>query len=300
VAVVVGDDGIAYASRHFIPAMDPKYRSLLKGPYKDEDPLLQYRLAKEWYDKGYVGKDILNEKDHEGKFIAGRAGSYNRAIDTYNFVLNRFKASLPNAELGVWIYSDTHRFNMSKVDGTGFNAWNFLGIPTTSKNIDRVMGFMEWIYNDRAHFDLLTYGIPGRHWIAVGNDKYDYPSGVNPAMNYDFHGYVLTWNTLLMRYPTDMPDFIVNAIVKAGDASAFYKRFDAGFSFVSDSVATEMAKLNDLLSYRRALEDGVVTNIEAEAARVQGLYEEAGFSKVATELERQINAFLKKNPYQGQ
>jgi putative aldouronate transport system substrate-binding protein len=300
VSVVVGDDGVAYAARHFIPALDPKYRSMLKGPYKDEDPLLQYKLSQEWYQKGYFEKDILNEKDNEGKFMAGRAASYTRGIDTYPGILNRFKASLPNAELGVFLYSDTVRLKTPKTEGVDFKAWNFLAVPSTSKYADRVMGFMEWIFADRKNHDLLEYGIEGKHWIATGEDKYDYPPGTDPATNYNFSGFLLTWNPLMNRYAADMPDNLVTALKNAGDASNFYKRVDAGFSFVSDQVATEMAKMNDLSAYYRAISNGVPTDLNAEVARIQRLYEEAGLEKVAAEVERQFNEFLKKNPYQGQ
>jgi putative aldouronate transport system substrate-binding protein len=300
VSVVVGDDGVAYASRHFIPALDPKYRSLLKGPYKDEDPLLQFKLSQEWYQKGYYAKDILNEKDQEGQFIAGKAASFPRAIDTYPTILNRFKASLPGAELGVFIISDTIRLNTIKTEGVDFKAWNFLAIPSTSKNADRVMGFMEWLFADRAHHDLMELGIAGKHWIATGQDKYDYPPGLDPAANYNFNGYLLTWNPMLNRYPVSMPDGLVTALKNAGDAANFYKRVDAGFSFVTDPVSTELAKINDLSAYARAISNGIPTDLNAEITRVQRLYEEAGIERVAVEVERQFNAFLKSNPYQGQ
>jgi putative aldouronate transport system substrate-binding protein len=300
VSVVIGDDGVAYAARHFVPALDPKYRSLLKGPYKDEDPLQPFRLAQEWYQKGYYDKDILSEKDHEGKFIAGRAASFPRPIDTYPSILNRLKASIPNAELGVFLISDTVRLNTPKTEGVDFKAWNFLAVPANSKYADKVMGFMDWIFADRAHHDLLEFGIPGRHWIAVGSDKYDYPSGTDPNTNYNFAGYVLTWNPLLVRWPVSMPDNLVAALNNAGNADNFYKRVDAGFSFVTDPVATELAKISDLSAYARAISIGIPTDLNAEIARVQKLYEEAGIEKVAAEVERQFNAYLRANPYQGQ
>jgi putative aldouronate transport system substrate-binding protein len=300
VSVIVGDDGIAYAARHFIPALDPKFRSMLKGPYKDEDPLMQFKLAQEWYQKGYYSKDILNEKDHEGQFIAGKAASFTRSLDTYPSILDRFKASLTSAELGVFVISDTVRLKTPKTEGTDFKAWNFLAVPSTSKYVDKVMGFMEWLFADRAHHDLLEYGIEGKHWIAIGNDKYDYPPGTNPATNYNFSGYLLTWNPMLVRYPVSMPDNFVTAIKQSGDAANFFESIAAGFSFVPDPVATELAKMNDLSAYARAISNGIPTNIEAEIVRVQRLYEEAGFEKVAAEVERQFNEFLKGNPYEGQ
>ncbi|MDR1025209.1 MAG: extracellular solute-binding protein [Treponema sp.] len=298
--VIVDDNGLAYAARHFIPTLDPKFRSLLRGPYRDEDPLLAYKLAQEWYQKGYYEKDILNERDHEGEFVAGKAASFPRSLDTYPSILARFQASLPNAELGTFVISDTVRLQTLKTEGVDFKAWNFLAVPSTSRNVDKVMGFMEWIFADRAHHDLLEYGIEGRHWVAAGDDKYDYPPGTDPATNYNFSGYLLTWNPLLNRYPVAMPDSIVNALKRSGDAANFYKRVDAGFTFVTDPVSTELAKMNDLAAYARAIGNGIPTDLDAEIVRVQRLYEEAGIERVAAEIERQFNVFLRSNPYEGQ
>jgi putative aldouronate transport system substrate-binding protein len=300
VFVAIGDDGTAYASRHFLPAMDPKYQSMVKGPFKDEDPLLGYRLAREWYEKGYLEKDILNQKDHEGLFVAGRAAAFPRSADTYAAINTRLKSSIPNAELGFFIYSENIRFNTVKANGTNFQVWNFLAVPSTSKNADRVMGLMNWIFEDTAHHDLLEYGIPGKHWIPVGTDKYDYPAGLDPSKYYNFSSYVLTWNPLLIRYAANMPDFVVSALKKGADANSYYKQADAGFSFNLEPVATEIAKIADVTGYKGALQCGVPSDTVAEVARVQRLYEEAGFAKVAAEVERQFNEFLKKNPYEGQ
>jgi putative aldouronate transport system substrate-binding protein len=159
---------------------------------------------------------------------------------------------------------------------------------------------MEWIFSDRSNHDLLEYGIPGKHWIPVGNDKYDYPAGLDPSNYYNFSSYVLTWNPLLIRYAANMPDFVVSALKKGADANSYYKQADAGFSFNLEPVATEIAKIADITGYKGALQCGVPSDTAGEVARVQRLYEEAGFAKVAAEVERQFNEFLKTNPYEGQ
>ncbi|MDR1540852.1 MAG: ABC transporter substrate-binding protein [Clostridiales bacterium] len=300
VSIAIRDDGTAYASRHFVPGLDPEFYKLLKPPYNNEDPLLGFKLAREWYEKGYFEKDILSQKDHEGQFVAGKAAAYFRGVSTYTDTETRLTSSVPGAEMGVFILSGPIRFNTPKTQGVDFQAWNFLAIPTTSKYVDRVMAFMNWMYEDRSNHDLIEYGVEGKHWIKVGDDKYDIPEGVDPSANYNFYGYVLSWNPQLMRYSVNTPDFILDALKKMGDPEELYRNPASGFSFVSDSLLTEMAKINDLAAYNRALSNGVVADIEAEVERVQALYEEAGFLNVAEEVERQFNEYLKDHPYNGQ
>jgi putative aldouronate transport system substrate-binding protein len=300
-SAVIGDDGTAYVSRHFIPAMDPKYRSMIKGPYADEDPLFGARHSLEWYQKGYVGSDPLNNTEREAVFYAGRAASFHGNASGFVSILNSLKASQPNAELGVFIWSPNYRFNMQKTEGSGFNAWNFLAVPTTSKNLNKVMDFMEWVYSDRSHYDLLSYGIQGKNWVPAGNDRMDTPANFNPARDtYEFPNYILTLNPLLQRFPLNMPDEVLKVTLAAGDAGTFYKFPTSGFSFVSDTVESEMAQLNDLASYQKAIDCGVYPNLEAEVANIQRRFEEAGFARVAAEAERQFNEFLKTHPYEGQ
>jgi putative aldouronate transport system substrate-binding protein len=299
-SAAIGDDGRAYVARHFVPQMDPRYLSMIKGPFASEDPLLYPRLSRSWYENGYIGSDPLQDNDPTAMFMAGRLAATHQNSIVYNTIENQLKNSLPNAKLGVWVCSPTARFNTKKAEGCGFNAWNFLAVPTTSKNLDKIMQFMDWIYSDRSNYDLLTYGIEGTHWIPVGNEKLDQPANFNPANTYDFPYYILTMNPLLTRYPVATPDSVLRAWINSADADYFYKRPTTGFSIVTSSIETEMAKLNDLLAYKAGINAGLYPNVEAEVARIQAMFDDAGFRIVAAEIERQFNEYLRTHPYEGQ
>ncbi|MDR1598445.1 MAG: ABC transporter substrate-binding protein [Oscillospiraceae bacterium] len=300
VSIVIGEDGKAYASRQVFPELDPEYWSRLPDYRKAEDPLLSYKLAREWYVKGYLENDLLSQKDYEGQFMSGRAASFPRAADTYMDTVSRLKAAIPDAELGLFMTELGIRHGVDKASGSDFRAWNFGAIPTTSKNIDRVVGFLNWIFEDPANHDLLELGVEGKHWVAVGEHQYAYPEGVDLNQNYNFYGYVLTWNPLLARDHADTPAFISEIYQKMRDPNFYYKRVDAGFTFVTDAIKTEVAKINDLKSMKRAVENGVVEDFEGEMSKIQAQYEAAGYWIVVEEMERQFNEFLLANPYAGQ
>jgi len=87
---------------------------------------------------------------------------------------------------------------------------------------------------------------------------------------------------------------------KCGDPQYLYRTPDVGFGFVQDPVEMEIIGLNDVGAHCRALANGVIENIPAEVERIQIMLDDVGFQNVAAEVERQVNEFLKANPYQGQ
>ena len=300
VNLAVGEDGTAYAANNIVPGLDPAYNALEPKEVRGLDPYRGYKLAREWYEKGYVEKDVLSQKDHEGLFMAGKAASYARGLDTYNMIEQRLKSSIAGSKLGYWILHPGLRSNTPKTMGSNFKAWNFACIPVTSKNADRTMAFFNWLYSDMKNHDLFEFGIEGKHWTAVGDTKFKLPDGVDPATNYNFPGYILTWNPTMIRYDSTMPDDVVDIMNKLGDTNWYYRTIDSGFSFVSDGVKTEQAKMNDLQSLLRAVGNGVLADYQGELAKIQKKYDQAGYQKMCEEVSRQFNEYLKNNPYEGQ
>ncbi len=298
--VAIRDDGTVYAAKTFIPALDPEYKALMNPIEAAIDPLASVKMAREWYVKGYIEKDNLNQKDHEGQFMAGKAASYMRGVDTFSAIKTRLETSIPGAKLGYWVIQPGIRYGMDKIEGSDFKVWNFASLPVNSKYNDRVMAIFDWIFADQAHHDLFELGIEGTHWVADGPDKYKLPDGTDPAQAYNFPGYILTWAPTMQRFDSQMPDEIVAIMKKLGDTNYYYKLPTAGFSFITDPVKTEVAKLNDLTALSRALANGVIADIDGEVTKIQKQYDQAGYQTLRDEVIKQFGEFLKTNPYQGQ
>lgn len=300
VNVAIKDDGTVYAAKTFVGGLDPDFLALEPAESQKVDPLEGYKMARQWYEKGYIEKDILNQKDFEGQFMAGKAAAYTRGLDTYAMIKTRLESSIPGAKLGYWVVQPGIRYSKDKIDGSDYKEWNFASLPVTSKNNDRVMAFFNWLFTSQDNHDLFELGMPDKDWVAVGADKYKLPDGQDPKTAYNFPGYILTWNPTMQRYNSDTPDEVVTIMKKLGDTSYFYKSPLAGFSFATDPVKTEVAKLNDLSSLVRAVGCGVIADIDGNIAQIQKQYDQAGYQKVRDEAVKQFTDFLKTNPYQGQ
>ena len=300
VGIAIKPDGTVYASKTINPYSDPEFMALLPDEIKGMDPLTGYKMAREWYTKGYLEKDILAQKDPDGLFMAGKAASVSRSLDIFSSEKLQLEKAVQGAELGYYIANPGLEDGVAKAMGSDFLTWNFAVIPANSKNIDRTMQFYDWLFSNQQNHDLFELGVEGKHWTADGDSKYSIPTNVDAAQNYNFPGYTLTWNPTMVRFDSAMPDNVVTMMNNLGDSNFYYKKITAGFNFVSDNVKNESAKLNDAKSMLRTIGDGVSSDIEGTLAKIQKDYEKAGFFKVRDEVVKQYTEFLKNNPYEGQ
>ncbi|THF74293.1 DUF3502 domain-containing protein [Cohnella fermenti] len=300
--MVIRADGTPYVAKTWIAELDPDYMKEMPAEYQELDPLWKIKKAREWYTKGYLEKDLLSQKSAEDQFKAGKAASYIRGIDTYTDIVQQVASSLPDAELGTFIVDRGLREGVAKQMKSTFQAWNFLAIPTSSKYADRVMQFLDWIYSDTSHHDLIQYGLEGQDWVAEGADKYSVPGGKDLSTLYNFPGFELTWNPNYIRMLSTTPDEVVEVMKKLGDSSFLYKDPGAGFSFNVDSVKAEQAKLNDVGTLQRPLLDGMIdeSDMMASIESIQKKSDAAGAQKVRDEMQKQFEAFLQEHPYENQ
>lgn len=299
VSYVIKDDGTAYFARNVVPVLDPEYVKYLPADaYNAEDPLYNYKAAREWYEKGYVSRDVMNITDHQGMFCNGKAAAFTRGIDTYSGIAAQLAAGVPGSKLGV--VNVLPNKDAEKQVGCTFQAWNFAAIPATCQNVDRVMEFYDWIFADEANLDLFEYGIEGKHWIDAGEGKYTPQANPDTGKEYNFDAYVMTWNPEIRRFDTSSPDFVIEELKKGSDAKYFYKFAHAGFSFNAEPVKSVDAKVTEVLSGMNGLKNGSVADVEGEIEKINSRLQNAGFEEWITEMEKQFNDYLKSNPYEGQ
>jgi putative aldouronate transport system substrate-binding protein len=299
-SIAIKPDGTVYVAKTVNAMSDPEFTALLPDALKSIDPLLGYKMAHEWYTKGYLEKDILAQKDPDGQFMSGKAASVVRTLDIYSSEKQQLETAIPGAKLGYFVVNPGYRIGTAKAVGSDFKAWNFAALPANSKNIERTMQFFDWLFTNQQNHDLFEFGIEGKHWKAEGDTKYSIPAGVDAASNYNFPGFTLSWNPTMVRYDATTPDEVVTTLNNLGDTNFFFKKLTAGFNFVTDNVKNETAKLNDVKSLLRSIGDGVSGDIEGTLTNVQKNFDRAGYAKVQAELEKQFNEFLKTNPYEGQ
>lgn len=179
---------------------------------------------------------------------------------------------------------------------SSFKAGNFTVLSPSSKHPERVLMLLNLIYADKDIRDTYLYGIEGQDFVAVGDDQFKYPDGLDRTKVFQNEWWMVTpWKNA--RIPATATPTDKQSIAFLTDPNNFVKSVIAGFEFNQDPVKSEISKVNAVVAeYRKVLESGAGTE-----AQLLDRYDEflaklkkAGVDKIIEEKQRQIDGFLKK------
>lgn len=284
--VISGEPNAAYAK---FPA-----------PYNQADHSSQLKV-REWYEKGYIEKDVITRSDVEGTFTAGKAASFYWDAAQYNMVVSGLNQSVPGAKLEIWDPDPLSAQNFVGMKKGAYTAWNFICIPVTTPKdkTERIMMFFDWMFSSVENHDLIEWGIEGKHFLAVGEDEYAYPEGLDLTTNYNFPGYELTWNPTFIRYPQDYPENVLHVMKSANDTNAYYDPMLSGFRFNGDPVKNQLANPDFLTAKAKSdnLTLGIFPDVEGEYAALDAEMEknktlQEDIAAIKAEVLRQAEAYL--------
>jgi putative aldouronate transport system substrate-binding protein len=235
------------------------------------------------YKDGIIDKDVMAQTDIKGALIAGKT-----AMGMEYFDEPKLQANVPGAyTVYTFPYKNTRKWV------TDFKAWNFLCLNTKCKDPERVTRWYDWNFADQKNFDLINYGIEGKHWVDKGNMTYDLPTGIDPNKNYNFPGYVLNWNPKFLRASAQWPPTWAELHAIEMDSKYFVKSQLAGFNPDYKPVENEIAKCSAVWAEAIfTVGAGVVPDVDKALAEAKQKLEAAGYLKIVEEAKKQIKAFI--------
>lgn len=259
-SLVLNKEGTAYT----LELDEPAYMQTLKTLYK-------YQQA------GYIRKD---------------AAVLKATIDDRAKTLFTFAQLKPYVDVQVsnqyGVPFTYHNFG-KPITTTNDLVGSMMGIPTNSKNPDRVLMFYNMMYTDEKLINLIGRGIEGKHYVKTGEKRIDFApgteggkkSGYNPNTTWAYGNQYLTY--LMPGEPDDIWDQ--------------FKKFNAeseavpnlGFNFDSSNLKTEVAAIKNVeTEFRPILETGSV-NPEEYVPKFKEKLKAAGIDKVLQEMNKQYN-----------
>ncbi|MFD2332606.1 ABC transporter substrate-binding protein [Cohnella sp. GCM10020058] len=283
-------DMIPYFSQaNSFSALASGYEGIQDTYYKKGDPtytLLQMesmpeymahiQLLYDWFNKGYIPKDVATANFDE-TLKSGKIVSY---ID---WTLQ------PGGEANIFSHNGGHQVVYAPLTQPEFSGVQptMTFISRTSKNPERAMMFLNLMNTDPQLFNLMAYGIEGKHYDKKGPNtivlKKDggYAPDVGWAMGNVTIGYLKegqpedTWKkTIDLNDTAFVPDIF-------------------GFSFDPSAVKTETANLEAVYKeYDDAVKTGSVDPTVYMPKLIDAL-KKAGSEKVLKERQKQLDEWLK-------
>jgi len=232
-----------------------------------------------WFEAGYIPSDVLTNGQ--------------------NYMMNSGKTVVDcQTEFGVPV---THRkdveamggetewvtfFDRSKKRVTNFLQYNFICVPKVSKNQERSLRFLDWANASKENYDLLAYGIPGKHWEPAGDDMYRVLDA-----SYPWFPYMWVWNPTYERTNEEFGAEAADWNKWTMDANNFEADKITGHTFNNDAVVDQMAQLGALKTqYYYPTSSGTAdleTNWQEYKEKANDLVK-----VVQEEYQRQVDEFL--------
>jgi putative aldouronate transport system substrate-binding protein len=257
--------------------------------FDELDPKLDKALkeARKYYQDGLINPDILSIKEpREDFYNTGKAavGPVRLFSNIHNVDWLKNLAALGGESEPVVLATKTK----GKVVAN-FVMDNFICLTTISKNKEKAIQFLDWVNKNTDNYNLVEHGVKGKDWDLVGTDKWKNITGAE----FGWQAYCLSWNPMYNLFPAEDDDNAIAMQKLIAQADYFVKDVTAGFSFNAEPVKNEIAQYQGIEGkYYPALMNGVLDPVST-MAKFKG--EAAPYlKKVQDELQKQVNAFLKK------
>ncbi|WNQ14204.1 extracellular solute-binding protein [Paenibacillus aurantius] len=245
------------------------------------------KVAKEWADKGFWSKNVLNEKELANNLVInGKSAalmSHNPSM--FNDMNTKTQAGHPDWKLA---YSP---FPFIKGYATPVNPiGNGFAIPKSSKHADRAIAFYEKLVTDKRYNQLTEYGIEGTNY-KVENGYYQMigDAKTNGFPREAMNGW--SWRNpeyMLFDKGYDGVKEIFSQLDKISKPDIY-----SGFAEDYTSYQAEKAALEQVeKQYLKPLEMGLVDDVEGGLKIFMEKAKAAGLEKIQAEYKKQWLQYL--------
>lgn len=261
-----------------------------KVVYALDDPtyLEMLKKAQTYSDSGIWSKEILAQKNsNDDSYKLGKS-----AINTTH--IEQTMANYADITINHPDWKPQYvDLQSDKIHNASSASNGGLGIHATSRNPERVMMMMNLFATKKDYYDLTTYGIEGKHYTAVGDNKLksteeglkNFPPKQNCPWGWE--------RTEFIRYSDVLPDEVIN-IEKNWEAKGLASKSAlAAFNFIDTNVMNELAACSNLFKIKGyILLAGLSKDPEADMKALNDDLKKAGIEKVQLEIQKQVTEFL--------
>ncbi len=263
--------------------LNPVHSAEVTNLYASQTYKEYITIMHDWYVKGYVQSDAATTADNIQTLLsAGNALG----------VINRSYPGEVETESANCGYELVEVPLTQPLSTTSDVANLMITIPSTSKNPQKAVEFIELLYTNADLLNLLYYGIEGEHYQMVSDHQVSYLDDEN-IMTCKYVNKLQIGNVLMAYLDATLPATLNENLMSFNESAQSSKAL--GFSYDSSSVANQLAALDTVCAkYRRGLECGTL-NPATELPKFLAELEAAGIQDVIDVKQVQLDAWLDEN-----
>lgn len=236
----------------------------------------------EWYEKGWVYKDAPTVT--EESYIYVKSGN----------VFSYFTNAEMNCEADATTKCGTEMVckMVGSIPISGDRVRQFgWGVPSTSKNPEAAVKFLNLLYTNADVANLLNYGIEGEHYVDNGDGTIGFPEGVDTSnTSYYYNAAFAVGNYFLLKVWEGNSPTLREDALKVNEEAPLSEYM--GFSFDNTGVKNEITATT---SVYEEFYQGLITGVsDPETILPQFLdkLNTAGIDKIIEEKQAQLDEYL--------
>ena len=237
-----------------------------------------FRLARRFYEKGYVQADSASLSEFVADEAAGIVFATPKSLKPGKDI--EYASTTPGYE---WTQIELTKPVMSNGETDG----SMMAISVGSKHPEKAIKFLELLYTDKYLVNLMVYGVEDVHYSKVEDnvirvvENTTYNSGLGWVFGNQFLNYLTEleaadkWDQFLAFNANAMP------------------APNLGFSFNPENVSNEIsACLNAWDQYLPALSSGAGEDTDAYLQKAREAFEAAGVNTIIAEMNAQYSTWM--------
>ncbi|MBN2984716.1 ABC transporter substrate-binding protein [Cohnella algarum] len=243
--------------------------------YTEPSFLEHIKLIRDWYEKGYINKDVATAQ-------VGSTSDGSLSLSMWNNIKPGGNAEMKALVGG----NDVAQHVLDRPFVTTANiSITLQAISRTSKNPERAMMLIELMNTDKELYNLLSFGIENKHYKKTGADRIEpiADSGYFPNKSWSFGN---QFNAYLLP---EQPDDVWQQTIDLNNRAERSKLL--GFNFDIEPVKAEIAQTQSVLDeYTPGLLTGSV-DPEKYLPQFLDRLKAAGADAIIAEKQKQIDAW---------
>jgi putative aldouronate transport system substrate-binding protein len=241
------------------------------------------RLLRKWYQNGWIVPDATTNPQ-AGTTLVGAGTLFGIASN----LKPGFNVQSTLGAGGVKMVQSEFTPHFSHTEHLAILNWC---IPVTCKNPEKTAQFLNLLFTDPVVFNLVNWGIEGKHYVKMNDNIITYPAGVTAETTGYNMNLIWFYGNSFIGYMWEGNDYDVNDQTREFNRTAIFSKA-TGFNFDTTPVRNAITSVTNVINeYRLAMGAGML-DVDENLPKFRAALKAAGVDEIIAEKQRQLDAWL--------